>query len=148
MAMMRATQQGVHMIRFVAFLVLLFAATPALAQISYGVRVCNPAYPSRCVAPAADGAIPTAGSSFTVISTNADTVIKASPGTFVGLTVNTAGTGSTAVVYNNTTCTGATIGTFTTAAQVALPSINATATTGICVTTAGAGAANITVLWR
>lgn len=35
---------------------------PAHAQISQGVRVCNPDYPTRCIKPAADGSIAVTGS--------------------------------------------------------------------------------------
>lgn len=87
------------------------------------------------------------GNSFTNIATNTDTIVKNSAGTFAGLIVNTIGNTSSATVYNNTTCTGAKIGTFSTILQTSLQ-INATAGTGICVTTTGVGAADITVLWR
>lgn len=86
-------------------------------------------------------------SSFTRITTNANTVIKASSGIFSGISVNTAGATSSAIVYNNTTCTGAIIGTFSTLAQIVL-NVNAIATTGICVTTAGGTPADITILWQ
>lgn len=90
-----------------------------------------------------------AGQSFVNITTNTDTNVKASAGTFVGIVVNTAGTGSTAAVYNDAdgTCSSGLIGTFSTAAQTSL-TVNAAATVGICVTTAGAGAADITILYR
>jgi hypothetical protein len=88
-----------------------------------------------------------AGASHTNITTNTDTVVKASPGTFIGLIVNTAGTTSTATVYDNTACSGTKIGTFATTAAVAL-SFGVSASTGICVTTAGGAAADITILWR
>jgi hypothetical protein len=86
-------------------------------------------------------------SSFTRITTDTNTVVKASPGLFSGISVNTAGVTSSATVYNNTTCTGAIIGTFSTLAQVVL-NVNAIATTGICVTTAGSTPADITILWQ
>ena len=88
-----------------------------------------------------------AGQTFTNVTTNTDTVIKNTPGTFVGLSVNTIGNASSATVFDNTTCTGTKIGTYSTILQNALI-INAAAATGICVTTAGVGAADITVLWR
>lgn len=91
--------------------------------------------------------VQSAGQSFTNITTNANTVIKASAGTFGGIVVNTAGATSNAIVYNNTTCTGAIIGTFSTLAQTVL-NINAAAGIGICVTTAGGTPADITILWR
>ncbi len=87
------------------------------------------------------------GNSFTNITTNTDTVVKASAGTFAGLVINSIGTTSTATVYNNTTCTGTKIGTFSTLIQGSMQ-VNATASVGICVTTAGAVAADITILWR
>lgn len=86
-------------------------------------------------------------SSFTRITTNTNTVIKTTPGIFTGISVNTAGATSSATVYNNTTCTGAVIGIFSTLAQIVL-NVNAIATTGICVTTAGGTPADITILWQ
>ena len=82
------------------------------------------------------------GATFTNITTSTDTVIKTSAGTLQGFTVNTAGT--SVVFYNNTTCTGAKIGTFTTTAQASI-AINAAFTVGLCATTVGG---DITVLWR
>lgn len=82
------------------------------------------------------------GASFTNITTSTDTVIKASAGTLQGFTVNTAGT--SVVFFNNTTCTGAKIGTFTTTAQISIK-IDAAFTVGLCATTVGG---DITVLWR
>lgn len=86
-------------------------------------------------------------SSFVNITTNADTVVKASSGVFTGISVNTVGVTSSVIVYNNTTCTGTKIGTYSTIAQVVL-NVNALATTGICVTTAGGTPADITVLYQ
>jgi hypothetical protein len=90
-----------------------------------------------------------AGQSFTNITTNTDTNVKGSPGTLVGLVVNTVGTGSTVQLFNDAdgTCSTGLIGTFTTTAQSSIV-INAAATVGICAKTAGAGAADITVLFR
>ncbi len=82
------------------------------------------------------------GATFTNITTSTDTVIKTSAGTLQGFTVNTAGT--SIVFYNNTTCTGTKIGTFTTTAQTFIL-INAAFTVGLCATTVGG---DITVLWR
>ena len=108
--------------------------------IQQQVAVCDPWWPTECAAPG--------GSRYTNIAANASTVLKASgPATFASIVVNTAGVGSTATVYDNTTCTGTVIGTFSTAAQVSLP-VDARAGTGLCVTTAGGTPANITVLWR
>lgn len=91
--------------------------------------------------------VQSAGQSFTNITTNADIVVKASAGTFVGIVVNTAGVTSSAIVYNNTTCGTVPIATFSTLLQNSLI-INASATTGICVRTAGGTPADITILWR
>lgn len=82
------------------------------------------------------------GATFTNITTSTDTVFKTSAGTLQGFTVNTAGI--SIVFYNNTTCTGAKIGTFTTAAQTSIL-VNAAFTVGLCATTVGG---DITVLWR
>jgi hypothetical protein len=85
----------------------------------------------------------------TNISTNTDTEITATQ--FVGISVNTGGTTSTAAVYNKaaTPCAGgALLNTFSTTAQVALTNLNETAPLGVCVTTAGAAAANVTILSR
>lgn len=82
------------------------------------------------------------GATFTNITTSTDTVIKTSAGALQGFTVNTAGT--SVIFYNNTTCTGAKIGTFTTAAQTSIL-LNVAFTVGLCATTVGG---DITVLWR
>jgi hypothetical protein len=82
------------------------------------------------------------GATFTNITTDTDTVIKTSAGTLQGFTVNTAGT--SVIFYNNTACSGAVIGTFTTAAQTSIR-IDAAFTVGLCATTVGG---DITVLWR
>jgi hypothetical protein len=84
------------------------------------------------------------GATFTNIAGAASTVIKTSAGTLQGFTVNTAGTSAT--FYNNTTCTGDTIGIFTTAAQTSIR-LDAAFDVGLCVTTVGAPT-NITVMWR
>lgn len=82
------------------------------------------------------------GATYTNITTSTNTVIKTSAGTLQGFTVNTAGT--SVIFYDNTTCTGTIIGTFTTTAQTSIP-INAAFLTGLCATTVGG---NITILWR
>lgn len=126
-------------------------SAPAIAQqgISQKVAVCDPAYPTRCIKPLADGSLPAAGSSFTNITTNASTNVKASPGTLAGLVVNTAGVTSAVAIYNDAdgTCNTGLIGTYSTLAQASIP-INATASVGICATTTGGTPANITILWR
>lgn len=133
------------------FLVLgLFLLFPHLAE-AQSVR--NPCYTTgalsntgflNCVDVGTATPLPTyqGGASFTDINTSTNTVIKASPGTLQGFTVNTAGT--SLVLYNNTTCTGATIGTYTTTAQTSIK-IDAAFTVGLCATTVGG---DVTVLWR
>lgn len=90
------------------------------------------------------------GNSFNNITIITDTNVKASAGVFVGLSVNTAGgAGSTASVYNDAdgTCDTNLIGTFSVTA-INYFNINAAATTGICVHTAGVTPANLTILYR
>lgn len=94
---------------------------------------------------------PSPALTYTNIPTSTNTVVKAAPGTFGGLSVNTAGTLSSAIVYDHATCTGSIIGTFSTTAvgSVIFPPDGIAALTGICVTTVDTGgAANITVFWR
>lgn len=97
--------------------------------------------------PAASGV--TAGAKFSNITTNASTQVKTGAGTFLGLSVNTAGTTSTATVYDGTSTAGAKIGTFSTVAQggPAIPASGYAFTTGLFVVTAGGAAADITVAY-
>ncbi|HEX5508936.1 MAG TPA: hypothetical protein VFX37_10575 [Pseudolabrys sp.] len=133
------------------FLALAFlAALPALASAQQTVKQCVPTGKGNsCEVISSTYPVPmfATGSSYTNITTNASTVIKAAPGTFLGIVVNTAGTTSTATVFDNTTCTGSKIGTFSTTAVSSL-TFGISAATGICVTTAGSAAADITILWR
>jgi hypothetical protein len=126
-------------------LALLMLPTLALAQSSqrnpcYNTNVSTP----NCVSVGTATPLPvySGGAIFTNITTSTDTVIKTTAGTLQGFTVNTAGT--SIIFYNNTTCTGAKIGTFTTAAQTSIK-IDAAFTVGLCATTVGG---DITVLWR
>lgn len=91
--------------------------------------------------------VTTAGSSFMNIDTNDDTTIKSNPSTLTGLIVNTAGTNSTATIYDGT-CSGTKIATVSTAAQTTLSFGGITAMNGICVTTVGDVAADITIIYR
>lgn len=132
------------------FLALFIAMLPALANAQQTVKACVPtANGNSCEAVVPSYPLPVfqAGSSHTNITTDTNTVVKSSPGTFTGLIVNTAGTSSTATVYDNTACSGTKIGTFSTTAQTAI-TFGVAASTGICVTTAGSAAADITILWR
>lgn len=85
--------------------------------------------------------------SFNNITTNATTTIKASAGTFRGITVNTAGTGSTATIYDNTAGSGTKVGTVNTAVLGTSLQFDAACATGITIVTAGAGAADITAMF-
>lgn len=89
------------------------------------------------------------GNSFTNITTNADTNVKGSAGTLVGFSINTIGTTSSVQFFNDAdgTCNSSLVGTFTTLVQ-GFVTVPATMGTGICVKTAGAVAADITVYWR
>lgn len=104
-----------------------------------------------CVPVSSTNAFPTyqAGASFVNITTNTDTNVKATPGTFVGITTNTAGTTSTAKIYNDAdgTCSSGLIGTVDTTVIGSIM-FGANANIGICVKTAGAGAADISILYK
>ena len=85
--------------------------------------------------------------SYNNIITNASTAIKTSSGYLMSIIVATAGTGSTAIIYNNTTCTGTIIGTITTTAQVSLL-YNLYFGVGLCITTSGTSAADLTIVYK
>ncbi len=82
------------------------------------------------------------------ISAADNTVIKASPGMFAGLTVNGGTTTGSITVYDNVTCVGST----TIVAIVTAPSAGAIVpgganmTRGLCVTTSTA--MDLTVYWK
>lgn len=84
---------------------------------------------------------------YTNITTNTNTQIKSSAGFIFSISVNTAGTASTATLYDNTSCANPSMGIFTTTAQAILP-IQGYYPAGLCITTAGAAAADITVRWK
>lgn len=85
--------------------------------------------------------------SYANITTNTNTQIKSAAGYVFNITINTAGTGSTAILYNNTSCAAPAIGTFTTTAQSNI-TINGYYPTGLCITTAGSAAADLTIWWK
>lgn len=87
------------------------------------------------------------GYSFRNINTNSDTVVTAASGVFAGILINTAGVGSNAIVYNDTSCSSTIIGNFNTTNQISLI-INAAVSAGVCVTTSGGTPADITILYR
>lgn len=83
------------------------------------------------------------------ISTNATTVVKASPGFLGCVTINTAGaTGNTATVYDNTSAAAPVIATINTTAGVETLCYNVAVATGLTVVTATGTAANLTVTYR
>ena len=88
------------------------------------------------------------------VTTNATTIIKASTGTLNTIIINTAGTTSTVAFYDiaGAGCTSTpasgylfTIGTASLAID---PTIRHIFNIGICAVTAGAGAANISILYK
>ena len=132
-------------------LVLWALICPQLALAQGPTSLCYTTNGQNCIKVGSSDPLPViqSGASATNITTNTDTNVKASPGTFVGISVNTAGTGSTAKVYNDAdgTCSSALIATFATT-TVGSIMVGANMSIGICVKTAGAGAADITILYR
>ncbi len=124
---------------------------PTIALAQGPQRLCYTTNGENCITVSPTNPLPViqSGSTGTNITTNTDTNVKASPGTFVGISVNTAGTTSTAKVYNDAdgTCSSGLIATFSTT-SVGSIMIGANMSIGICVKTAGAGAADITILYR
>ena len=90
-----------------------------------------------------------AGQTYTHIVSNGSTGIKATPGVFVGIVVNSGGTSSTASIYDDAdgVCNTGLIATVDTTTRTSL-TYNAAAKVGICVLTAGVGTADITILSR
>jgi len=137
------------LVAFVALVAaLLVSIVPASAQ-----QAVNPCVKDggSCAPVTSTNGLPVAvsGLNFVNITTNTDTGVLGTSGVFARLVVNTGGTGSTAAVYDDGdgTCSSGLIATFATTALVSLE-LNAAVANGICVKTAGTGAANITVLWR
>lgn len=81
------------------------------------------------------------------ITTNASTLVYTGAGVFTGLSVNTAGTASTATIYDGTDDNGTLLGTIPTTAQGSFepPAGGWNFATGLFVVTAGGAAADITV---
>jgi hypothetical protein len=94
-------------------------------------------------------AFPGGGALSKNITTNASTLVKTGAGTFFGLSVNTAGTTSTATVYDGTSTAGVKLGTFSTVAQggPSIPASGLAFTVGLFVVTAGGATADITVAY-
>lgn len=78
------------------------------------------------------------------ITTDVGTLVKTGAGTLNAITVGTAGTGSTAAIYDGIDNTGTLLSTATTTAQGQIP-YGIPFATGLYIVTAGAGAANLTV---
>lgn len=134
-----------------ALLVFFIGTIPVLAQNPVKSCVSIPAGSANCVPVDSTNPLPTyqAGASAVNITTNADTNVKASAGTFVGIVVNTAGTTSNAKIYNDAdgTCSSGLIATVNTTALISLM-FGINMSIGICVKTAGGTAADITILYR
>ncbi len=91
----------------------------------------------------------TGGYSFTHIATSTNTIVKASAGTLHGININTKGTIASAVtIYNNTTCTGAVIAIIDSLTLSGLFEYDVAAGVGICVTTTGTAAPDVTVIYK
>lgn len=126
---------------------------PQLAFAQAPTKLCVPNFSGTGCITVDNGVNPLpvtqSGASAVNITTNTDTNVKASAGTFVGISVNTVGTTSTAKIYNDAdgTCSSGLIASFTTTAVGSIM-VGATMPIGICVKTAGAGAADITILYR
>ena len=99
-----------------------------------------------------DGSIRTveSGQSYVHISTNASTVIKASPGVIHTLMLGSkGGAGEIATLYDNTTCTGTVIAIVDLAGNDATSqTYDAKFNTGLCITTGSGTVADITVTYR
>lgn len=84
---------------------------------------------------------------FLNIIANATTTVKSGYGKLARITVNTAGTSSTATIYDNTAGSGTKIGTInTTVAGTYYFQVGFS--TGLTIVTAGTGAADLTVIYR
>ena len=89
----------------------------------------------------------TAGYSYLNTGSNSTLKVVTGGGVFRGITTNTGGTGSTAIVYDSTSGAGTVIANIVTTG-IASPTYDAKYTNGLTVVTAGAGAANVTILYR
>ena len=88
-------------------------------------------------------------SSYSHISTNTSTAIRTGATELHTITLNSVGSGSTATIYDNTTCTGAVVAVIDTSKQTGTSQrFDALLNTGLCVLTAGTSAADITVMWH
>lgn len=83
-------------------------------------------------------------SSKNYVAANAGDQIKTGAGVLRGVNVNTAGAGSSLVLYDGTSTSGTKLGTFSTAALASL-SMNLAFTTGLFAVLAGGTPADVTV---
>lgn len=134
--------------KYILGLLFTLCVTSAVAQST--VKVCVPTgNGNSCQEVTASFPLPVgASNSFTNITTNTDTVIKSTPGTFAGLVINSASSLTGTVIIYNGACGSSPIGTFVTTAVASLP-VNATASTSICARTdSGVTPADITILYK
>lgn len=86
--------------------------------------------------------------SFTNIKSNAVTTCKSTPGILAAISINTKGaTGNIAIVYDNTTNAGTTIGTIDTTAGVGTIAYDIVFSTGLTIETKTGTAGDLTVQW-
>ena len=99
-----------------------------------------------------DGSVRTveSGQSYVHISTNTNTVVKASPGVIHTLMLGSkGGAGEIATLYDNTTCSGTVIAVVDLAGNDATSqTYDAKFNTGLCITTGSGTVADITVTYR
>lgn len=89
-------------------------------------------------------------SNYTHISTNASTVISTVPVELHVIDLNTqGGTGETATIYDNATCTGTIVAVIDLSKQAGTSQrYDIKLGTGLCITTGGGTAGDITVVWH
>lgn len=76
-------------------------------------------------------------SSVNIVGANAGVAVKSGPGVLRGLSVNTAGTTSTLVLYDGTSTAGTKLGTWSTLAQANFSGLNLSFKTGLFAVTTG-----------
>lgn len=94
-------------------------------------------------------AYPQAGFTPTNITTSTTTQVKTGPGILGGLSINTGQAGASVTIFDNTSASGTKLGTFSAAAQggPTFPLAGMSFKIGLCVVTAGATPADVTVSW-
>ena len=93
--------------------------------------------------------LPPGSSYYHTAANTAGHQVKASPGVFYGLSVNTAGLTSSVTIYDGTSTGGAVVGVYSTLAQggPVVPANGIAFLTGLYIVAAGGTAADITVLY-